>query len=240
MFSLRERTRIRLCRTAFVLLCLAPTCLVLACAVAIRLPSYRRWHEAALADSLGVTTQLAAVSTPRPGSWRYEGLELRDPESDHVLARVPVMEINQRETALAVALTEPAAVDGDHLETLWRRVAERTRGPANERAVLIEAASLTVHLAGGDQKLVDLSGRLETGVEHAHAELAFRPADSAGKQGPGATLTYTRERKSNPPAGTLRLSTGGAPLPCSLAVPLWPELKALGADSRFQGQVTLL
>ena len=87
MFSLHETTKIHLCRAAFLALCLVPTSAILAWSVAVRLPSYTRAHELAIAAQLGLHAQLTKASSPRPDTMLYEGLELSDPNTRQLLAR---------------------------------------------------------------------------------------------------------------------------------------------------------
>src|SRR4051794_10632228 len=112
MFSLRETTRTRLCRCAFAALCLLPTLVIASWCIAIRTPGYRRSHEQALTAALGLDARLTKVSAPRAGTWLYEGLELADPDSGQLLARVPSVEVHLRDEAVEVRVTHPATVEG--------------------------------------------------------------------------------------------------------------------------------
>ncbi len=89
MFSLHEMTKVRLCRGAFFAFCVLPTCAVLVWCITLALPSYRLAHERAISTRLGWHATLKRASTPRPGVLLYEWLELTDPDTGQLLARLP-------------------------------------------------------------------------------------------------------------------------------------------------------
>ena len=127
MFSLRETTKIRLCRLAFVAVVLLPTGGVLGWSAAVRSDAYREAHEQAIAARLGLRARLARASSPRPDVMLYEGLELADPDTSEHLATLPFVEVRFDEATLHVKLPYPAAINGARLDALWRFA----RGPAD-------------------------------------------------------------------------------------------------------------
>ncbi len=118
MFSLHETTRTRLCRAAFLALCIAPLCAVLLWSVVVRVPWYRHAHERAVATRLGWQAKLTEVSTPRPGTLLYRWLELSDPDNGQLLARLPFVEIEMGEV-VSVRLPYPAIINGTRLDAFW-------------------------------------------------------------------------------------------------------------------------
>src|SRR5579863_748779 len=160
MLSLHERTKISLCRAAFVALCLAPTCLVALWCLGVRTPAYRRWHEREIGQRLGWQARIGAVHSPRPGTTLYEQVELIDAESHQRLARLPFVEVHQSGGQLTVALPYPATINGMRLDAFWRLTCDALRQTSDWQVMRLEARNLTLRLADGDRTLTDLAGRI--------------------------------------------------------------------------------
>jgi hypothetical protein len=237
MFSLHETTKIHLCRAAFVALCLAPTCAALAWSVAVHLPTYRRSHERAIAVQLGWQAQLAKASSPRPGTTLYEGLDLFDPETRQLLARLPFVEVQTNGTTIVVKLPFPATLNGERLEAFWKLGHDQTITSISRRQLRLEAQNLTLHLPEGDESFTDLKCRVENGQDQARFELTFRRAVAGMKPAEPAELTVVRQRQTTPPGGVFQLVTGPTPLSCSLAAFVWPDVECLGKTGEFQGRI---
>lgn len=237
MFSLHETTKIHLCRIAFFATCLAPSCAVLAWGALVRLPSYTRAHELAIADGLGLHAQLAKASSPRPGMMLYEALELSDPDTRQPLARFPFVEVQTSGDAVHVSLPFPAMINGTRLDAFWNAVRHGVRPSRGWRELNFSAGNLTIHLPTGDQSFTALTGRIDNTQEHARVQLSVRRAISGSQPAEAAELTLERQWQSQPQATLVRLKTGGTPLPCALVASLWPDVETLGAESEFQGRI---
>lgn len=237
MFSLRERTKIRLCRVAFVLACLLPTALVVVWAVSIRLPSYRLAHQQAIADRLGVQARLGAVHLPRPGTVLYESVELRDPETGQTLAQLPFVEIKISGTSIDIELPYPATLNGRSTDLIWRLLQDHSRGNADWPALKFGAENVTLNLPGGDQTLTGLRGKVAASETEWQLSVDFCRA-LAGKTDDAKThFSLVRHRAAERSTSTIQLVTGTTPLPCALAEPIWPELAHLGKGSEFLGRI---
>jgi hypothetical protein len=237
MFSLHETTKTHLCRAAFVALCLAPTCAVLAWSVAVHLPSYRRSHERAIAVQLGLHAQLAKVSSPRPDTTLYEGLDLFDPETRQLLARLPFVEVQTDGTTITVKLPFPATLNGERLEAFWKLGHDQALASSVWLQLWIEAQNLTLHLPEGDESFTDLKCQVENGQDQARFDLTFRRAVAGMKPAEPAELTVVRQRQTTSPGGVFQLDTGPTPLSCSLAAFVWPDVECLGKTGEFQGRI---
>jgi hypothetical protein len=237
MFSLREITKIRLCRMAFVVLCVAPTCAVLAWSVVVRLPAYRLAHERAIASRLGLHVQLAAASSPRPGTLLYEWLELSDPDTRQLLARLPFVEVRQSADEVHVRLPYPAIVNGTRLDAFWKLAHDQCRPAHAGKPLRFEAQNLTLHLSDGDQSFTDLDGTLENAAERPQLKIGFRPAQAGGAGAARAELTIAWHRDSTPAGSMLQFTTGTAGLPCSIVGSIWPGVRRFGRASQFQGRI---
>ena len=242
MFSLHETTRTWCCRAAFVALCLLPTGVVAAWCVAVRLPSYRHAHERAIGEHLGWHAQLARASSPRPGLWLYEGLELSDPQSDQLLARVPFVEIETRGRSTTIKLPFPATINALRLDALLTSVERLARTAEDSRTLEFAAGSVTVHTGDGDQTLVDVTARIERSEDESTVSCSFHlaKADSAAASGavtaPAALMIVGRHGAQD--ACTIEFSTGGTPLPCHLIAGSWPTARRLGKAAMFDGRIT--
>src|SRR5687767_3504612 len=97
MFTLHERTRLFLCRTGFLLLCLAPTLFVAAAAVRYRSFSYiearREEWCAVLSDKLGLEVQIGRLSYPLWNTALLEEVVLLDPETGNQAVRARYVEV---------------------------------------------------------------------------------------------------------------------------------------------------
>jgi hypothetical protein len=236
MFFLHETTRIRVCRAAFIALCVVPTCAVLVWCIAVRLPGYRLAHERLIAAHLGLRVQLSKASSPRPDMILYEGLELSDPENGQPLARLPFVEVQTSGTAVVVKLPFPAMLNGARLDAFWKLAHELIREPRTGRQVRLDAGNLTLHLADRDQSFTDLHAEIHNEINEGRLSLTLRPAIAGDKPATAAEFRLSRNRDAKRPTGTCRFSTGG-PLPCNLVAGVWPIARHLGKVSTFQGRI---
>lgn len=240
MFSLHETTRIRLCRAAFVALCLGPLCAVVAWSVVVRLDWYRQAHERAIAARSGWTARLDEASTPRPNLLLYRGLKLADPNSGQLLAQLPFVEIDSSGAAVVVRLPYPAMVNGTRLDAFWKLAQELARSSDGAEHVSFEARNLTVHLEDGDQSFTDLVGELDGSEGQALGKLSFCRA-IAGNQAPEpCEVMLTRSQHAGTLVHSIELSTGSTPLPSSLIASIWPGALQLGKTSTFAGRISAI
>jgi len=238
MFSLHENTRTLCCRVAFAALCLFPTLLTLAWSAAIRLPFYQRGHEAAISQTLGLKAQLSRVSTPRPGTTLYEWLELFDPETKQLLARLPFVEVTTPSETVRIKLPFPGIVNGTRLDAIWKLGHDLARAQADGRPVRFEAQNLTLHLGeAGDQTFTDVDARLDPSVDQARFSLKFRRAVASAKPATPAELTVIRRRQGTARGSVVQFSTGSTPLACSLVTSVWPAVARFGKSCEFQGRI---
>ena len=80
MFPLHYTTRRFLCRTAFVLCCLAPTAAVLGWAGWLKTSGHVEACRLEAERTLRLAVKLSTVSHPEPGVSIFEGLELLEPD----------------------------------------------------------------------------------------------------------------------------------------------------------------
>src|SRR5262245_48386805 len=159
MFSLHETTRIRLCRAAFVALCVLPTLALVSYSFWLRTAAHTAQHEQAISNQLGLRARLARVSYPRPGVVLYEHLDLVDPHSALLLARFPFVEVHTSATPLAIKLPYPATLNGDRLDSLGRSLVGRLCRFEGLGAIELTAANVSLRYSDGGQTFTDLRGQ---------------------------------------------------------------------------------
>ena len=238
MFSLHEITKIRLCRAAFIALCVVPTCAVVFWCVAVRLPIYRQIHERLIAAEFGLHAQLFRVTTPRPGTTIYERLDLFDPETKQLLARLPFVEMESGGADVTVTLPFPSIINGTRLDLVWQSALAHVRESRSWQRLRFEARNLTLHLNhGDDQTLTELHGEIRSGTDDAQMALSFRLATSGENEAEPSQVTLVRHRASKP-TSEFQFITGNSPLPCCLAASVVPNINGLGKASTFQGTIS--
>ena len=240
MFSLHETTRIRLCRAAFVALCLGPLCAVVAWSVVVRVDWYRQAHERAIAARLGWTARLDEASTPRPNLLLYRGLELADPNNGQLLARLPFVEIDSGGATVVVRLPYPAIVNGTRLDAFWKLAQELARSSESAAHLRFEARNLTVHLVDGDQSFTELAGELDSNEGQALGKLSFCRAVAGSQTPEPCEVMLTRSQHAGTLVHSIELSTGNTPLPASLIASIWPGALQLGKTSAFAGRISAI
>lgn len=238
MFSLHETTKIRLCRAAFVALVVVPTGAVTAWTVFVNAPAYRRAHERAIAARTGWQVELASASSPRPGSLVYEGLELSDPDTGQLLARLPFVEVNSGGGTVVVKLPFPATVNGTRLDAFWQLSEDLARRWPDSDVLRFEAQNLTVHLHEGDQTFTDVVGQIDGQAGRARAKLSFRRAIAGSGSAEPCLLSVARRGDRASAVRVIQLTTGATPLPTALFAALWPGALHFGKTCHFTGRIS--
>lgn len=234
MFALDAQSRRWMCRVGFVAFCLVPTLTLASWGIARHLPGHALAYERHLSALLDVAVSIEAVTHPRPGVDIYTGLELRDPETERLLAQVARLEVARSDEKYVLLATEPE-LQADAVPHLWRLLLRSLRRDGAQAASLrLVAPRATVHTAAQAHELADLSGGIHPAKSEAQAYLHFRMAgDTPGEL---ATLRVTR-RRDGAPATLVELHTGPSPLPCSFLLPGVDLADWLGPACRFRGSL---
>lgn len=240
MFSLHETTKIHACRVAFITFCVLPTCAVLVWCCAVRLPTYRRAHERAIAAELGWHVQLGSVSNSKPGTILYKQLDLFDAETRQLLAHLPFVEVETSGQTVTVRLPFPSKINGTRLDAIEQLILAQVRESHAWQQLNIEAGNLTLHLGDGPQTLTEVHGQIQDMREKSSLTLNFRRAIAGEELAPESQLTVTRQRTAKTPASEIHFVTGGAPLPCSLAASLVPGVSGMGKLCAFDGEISVI
>jgi hypothetical protein len=243
MSPLYDKTRRRIALATFFAVGVLPTVVVSIWALWWQ----STWHVRAEAErlgwQLGMRVSLASVRHPRPRVVIYEGLELRNPETDRPVFRCRSVESDRNgscqeaadaQPPLRLAVTSPE-INASAWDELWRlldRVLSRRAGLA-DRALTVTAEELAIAGSQASAKLVELRGKVETIPQGMQAEVVFRMAGQTGSE--PARLRVMRNRQVTPPAVAFELESGGSPLSCPLLAMGLEQFGWLGAQSTFQG-----
>ncbi|MBC8874120.1 MAG: hypothetical protein H8E44_32170 [Planctomycetes bacterium] len=239
---MHDRTRRLLCRTVFLTFCVAPTLFATGWICVVRSPVYVAYQktswERTLSDQLGLIVSIDNVDHPVRGVTALEGVELADPETRELVARVRQIEIGQNKDEWVLLASQPV-IQGDRVWHFWEVLHDRLlRGHRSSdlRAQLV-AGEVTIRRAEGDaaSTLTGVRCRLAPTAEGPQATLEFR--DVAFEMAEPAQLRVTRNRQVSPPATRWELHTGTTAFPCSMLAEQIEVLASLGDEATFQGTV---
>ena len=247
MFRLHETTRRRSCRTAFVLVCLAPLVAIGGLGAFQRMPLETALHQRQLGEQLGLRAKFARVEHPRPGVTRYVGLELADPETGQVVFRAKQMELTLpmgRPTAGhfasgQIVLVEPQ-IELDGTDSLRQLLLRALRRELNQHDVdwRVSAETVEINTRSGRLSWINVSGGFAAAAAASQAWIQFHPAQTATspqRSAQRAYLQFVRNREGELPYTGLKLYTHGAELPCDPFLQLIGIDARLGAKCRFRG-----
>lgn len=243
MFRLHERTERRLLAAAFVLCCIVPTALVLWAGTVRHLPSRSQTEARRLSSLLGLSVELEAVCSTRPGAVRYEGLAVADPETGQRLASMRALSTawgrridpaGNRRDVLRLE-TDGFQLEAAAIEPLWELLLRALHRRMGAELVDVEFGAETVRLPteSGPLLLAEVKGSLEELPGGAQAQLSFLLDHSRTAQ--PVRLRIVRNRQTHPPANGFELDTATTAVPCTLLAPSVGICRSLGPNARFSG-----
>jgi len=252
MFPLHDKTRRRMCRAGFFLLCVVPTVLVAGWCVVRCRPGRVAAEATRLSRELGLEVSLEGFQYLRPGVMRYEGVELLDPETGRTVLQCHTLRAEwaekvdrQGQSKSLLLLTasdtvlETAAFD--RLGQWLHRMLGRRAGLA---PIDVRLAADGVVLHPGDPSdvpaaLTELGGGIQSfsNGSQAWADFRFSAEDDGKGGGKPIRVRIVRSRGEGRPRVGFEVDTGGASVPCRLLAWGLPALDALGPRSEFSGYV---
>jgi hypothetical protein len=226
----------------FLLLCVAPTAVVLGWAAVWRSSWHAESEARQLALRLGAKVSFSAVRHPRPGVVVYEGFQLSDPAGGTAALRCRAVEagwvregdFEHRDRDFLVVRLTGAEVEESRFDEL-RRLADRAlarRTGWSAACVKIEAGDVTLLTDRGPRPLAAVQARMESLARGTWARLGFRPDPQSDES---CAVCISRDEQAETPAVYLDLKTGNAGLPASLLALGWNEWAILGAEASFRG-----
>jgi hypothetical protein len=237
-FSLHDRTRRLVCRSAFLALGVLPALGVLAWSSILSGTSQRRSCEAGLAQASGLRAAVQRVAYPRPGITLYEGVELSDAETGAPLVRCRFLEAGGADGITACIVAQPE-FDTLRLGEFWRLLQAKLRQADGIRQLVrISASEATLHWPAGSQTLSECLAQLDLpGPPDAPriAILSFRVAgmDTAEP----IRLKIVRTVKNSQPTTTVEFHTAGADIPADILAAALGVANHLGSRAKFNGSV---
>jgi len=248
MFPLHDKTRRRVCRAGFFLLCVVPTVLVAGwCAVRCR-PGRVAAEAQRLSRELGLVVSLDDVQHPRPGVVRYVGLKLADPETGGTILqcrslqarRTEVVDRHEQPTETLLLTVDEPIVEGAALGRVGQWIDRMLALPVGRtgldvRLVAGEVVLLPVETPSREERLRDFGGGIQSLAGGSQAWAGFR---IAGQDASGPIrVRIVRGRGDSQTTVGFELDTGGAMVPCRALAWGWPALESLGPRSTFSGLV---
>lgn len=246
MFRLSDATRRLITTGLFVLLCVIPTVLVIAVGLWRSLPGRVAAEERRLTLLLGQPVQIESVRSLRPGAALYEGLEIRDPESNAILVRCDRLRVrsgsvrpkgSKQEYAQlqleAGTLTVMAPVI-EPLRPMVDRLLQRRIREAPPYAVLT-ARHLVLGCRQSELRADRVEARVTLRSEKSMIDLHLQ-LEGHGEAKP-VRFWIARDREYEPVVNCLVLETQETPLPCSVLATVMPPFPDLGENSSFQGTI---
>jgi hypothetical protein len=239
---MHDRTCRLLGRLSFLAFCLAPTLAVSAWICVVRSPAYiaarKAAWESAITQQTGLAASLDVVRSPARGITVFEGLTLRDPETDACIARVRRVEMGRNGDEFVVIASQPE-LESDQMWRLWESLHERVlrSSLATDLEAQLYAGEVTVrrHAGQNASTLTEVRCRLAPTPAGPHASIEFR--DAALQMAEPAQLRITRHRKVSPPTTRWELQTRSTELPCHLLADYVEIFASLGERATFQGSV---
>ena len=240
LFAMHESTKRLLCRCVWVLAALMPLVCVVIASIVITTPWYQSWQrgtwEARISENLGVTVRTKVFTLTAPHQFYAEGVELRHPETDVILARIARLNGLMRDKGWSILLETPELDAGQlesGLQVLHDSFLCRPQKSSHLLAIGIPQG-LTMHSPSGVSEIERM-------------EILLRPAERTStiqaklifKDQPFGEVAIQVSRDHNPEttATSVTLSSPKTWLPCDVLSDRFTILKNLGRESRFRGDL---
>lgn len=236
---MHQSTQRRFCRAVFLAGCILPTLAVMAWATYEQLPSTMASRLVAIEQVLAVRMKARVVFTPKPGTFRAEGIEVANMETGEIIlcARSASYELSEsgslvRLVGVELAEGELAHLAGklhDVLEVDWP---ESVRVEATDVRWRGEASPTASAFVAGQRITMMLESK-GTGNSITGRHLTLQ----LGTDGP--QLVVDRNRQVSPPATSLRLDTVGQNIPAEWIIALGAVVVDGGEEATFAGKLNL-
>ncbi len=238
---MHEVTTRTIARTAFGLLCAAPTAVVLSWIVVTWTP----WHgnrmraaaEAFASDRTGLIVAIDRYDHPSPHLWTLQGVGLSDPETGRPVADIRRLEIRRYGGRINLQASQPTLA-AESIDCWWRLIhdAGLCHRDAAATEVSLDARDVTIGGTERSHSFAEVSGSIQPVGDRVDAQLRLRPAGLEIDH-PGIELSVVRDRSGARPTTSLRCGTGDLDISLAAIADRWPSLRSLGSAATFGGTV---
>ncbi|MCA8998584.1 MAG: hypothetical protein KDA80_16410 [Planctomycetaceae bacterium] len=234
---MHDSTRRILCRLAFVALCLAPSGSLCAWVIYRSTPIHAWQEQAYWTESIYQTTGLLAevenVRHPTRSRTLLEGVTLKDPDGERLVARIRVLEFADTDHGIVAIASQPE-IEANQLQRLGQLLYQRVlRGPRPAQQFQLLSGELTLHGTSGASTASDVRCVVSSHRDKIETTIDFLLAGF--EMHSPAQVKLSRERNAGKASTSWQIRTGGTPLPCALLSDYLPALRSLGENSHFQG-----
>ena len=247
MFRLSDATRRLVTTGLFVLLCVVPTVIVIAVGVWRSLPGRNGAEERRLTLLFGQPVKIDSVRHLRPGVVLYEGLEIRDPESERVLVQCDRLRAQrgtfvpegakekQSRLQLSAGQLTITAISAEKLKPMVDRLLQRRIDGVLPYAVLGAKRLVLKHNRDEEFRAEQVGAWVTLRREESKVDINLC-MEGTDKRKP-VSLSITRNRGYVPAVDGFVLATREVAVPCSLLATVMPPFPDLGPGSSFQGSI---
>ena len=243
VFTIRrfhESTRRRWCRFALGCFAFLPLMLLVGVSILVATPWYRamekREWERKVGGTLGIDIQAKEFRWTAPSQFRAEGVEVRHPETHHLLGRVERIDGLMKPQGWSVILESPS-IDGEQLDRGLDVVHDWFLcRPQTSSQLLALSIPRGIAIHHGTQKTslnrIDIVFRPASTVSSIHAKWTFEEQPFGE-----VALHVSREHASEDATTKMEISSPAVWVPCSLATDRYRSWNWLGEGARFRGVV---
>lgn len=246
MFAFHETTRKQLCRTAFLVLCVAPCAATALWIASHYLPGRNSRAARELGAVLDMHVKLADWRDPRPDMNRASRVALSDPQSGSPLAELADLAW-RRGTGVRSCVIDRLSMEAAQCDELVAKLPRLLAKLPPERHDLRIAtltitpphdAAATPHTAGKPWVFRDVRVQVDSDAAGRQRLQLLAPSPgSAAAAGRAVRITMIPAQDATSAAPVVTMETGPSPLPASLLAPFVPGWGRLGAEARFTGNV---
>lgn len=247
---MHESAALLLCRSAFFALGFLPVAVTILWTTLEFIPAYRHarvagW-EAELTARVGVSVEIESVTLTGPSQYVLRDVEARHPETQALIAEVPEARVTQRGKQWFVQCKSgkvSTAGATQLFNTTHDWVLCRPGQLPSEVAVAFDKF---VFKNGGEStefgatRIILLPDEKEQRLQITLAPALVSPDAVQPPSIKPAVVTVSRQVERGSPQTSVRIESGSASLPCSLAFGVVPSLRRLGDEARFHGTARVL
>lgn len=233
--QLSDNWRRTICRCAFLLLCILPTLIT---GYWIFHPQTASDWEKTIRAELGIATEIDSIETPGPNVTILRGVRFSDPVSGDLLNTTQIRVVRGRPNRIVIDY--PTSMTCSALVKLVTKASENLVASNTNHHWQLEFnddATIYSSIKSDYPPSIVTTGLTVNFGQYANgpaAELQFRLSDGPLNSVVGG---YMQRRIGTPTE--FGLHTGGNFLPCWLLEDLVPDLKKLGNETQFDGQVAI-